>query len=71
MSKLMKSINLVPDVDYNQTYGTAGPNVTQELGAYSALLLKIGRFVIQKPAIVLPNNSYDMLIGTSFKRLKV
>ena len=45
-----------------------GINVTQALGAYSALLLKIGRFIVQTPAIVLPNNSYDMLIGTSFLR---
>ena len=59
-------MKLAPDVDYNQSYGTTGLNVTQALGVYSALSLKIGKFIVQTPAIVLPNNSYDILIGTSF-----
>ena len=39
-TKLMKSIRLAPDVDYKKSFGTAGPNVTWAVGAYSALTLK-------------------------------
>ena len=65
-SKLMCSMNLALDIDYNQSFGTAGPNTTKAIGAYSALSMRIGKFVVQKPTIVLPNKSYDMLIGASF-----
>lgn len=67
-SKLMKAMKLCPDVNYDKTFGTAGPNATQALGAYSALSLCFGRLVVQSPAIVLKNDNYDLLIGTSFLR---
>ena len=59
-------IKLEPEAGYNQTYGTAGLNMTQALKTYSALSLKLSKFNVQTPATVLPKNSYDMLIGTSF-----
>ena len=38
-SKLSQRIKMAPDVAYNVTYGTAGMNSVQALGAYSALPL--------------------------------
>ena len=67
-TKLMNSIKLAPDVDYKKSFGTAGPNVTRAVGAYSALTLRFGKTILQSPAIVLKNNNYDILIGTSFMR---
>ena len=67
-TKLMNSIKLAPDVDYKKSFGTAGPNVTWAVGAYSALTLRFGKTILQSPAIVLNNNNYDILIGTSFMR---
>ena len=64
----MKAIKLCPDVNYDKTFGTAGPNTTQALGAYSALSLCFGHLVVQSPAIVLKNDNYDLLIGTIFLR---
>ena len=49
----MKAMKLCPDVNYDKTFGTAGPNATQALGAYSALSLCFGRLIVQSPAIVL------------------
>ena len=65
---MIKAIKLYPDVNYNKTFGTAGPNTTQALGAYSTLSLCFGRLVVQSPAIVLKNDNHDLLIGTSFLR---
>ena len=62
----MNSIKLAPDVDYKKSFGTAGPNVTWAVGAYSALTLRFGKTILQKPAIALNNNNYDILIETSF-----
>ena len=42
-----------------------GPYATTSMGAYSALLLQIGAIIISVPAVVLPNNNYTLLIGTS------
>lgn len=65
-SKFVKRLKLAPDLDYQQEFGTAGPNTTRAKGAYSSLPLKFGRLIVTAPAIVLDNNSYDILIGTSF-----
>ena len=67
-TKLMNSIKLAPDVDYKKSLGTAGPNVTRAVGAYSALTLRFGKTILQSPAIVLNNNNYYILIGTSLMR---
>ena len=48
----MNSIKLAPDVDYKKSFGTAGPNVTWAVGAYSALTLRFGKIILQSPAIV-------------------
>ena len=65
-SKLVKAMKISPDLPFNKVFGTAGPNTTQAQGAYSGLTLKIGRLMIQTPAIVLKNESYDILLGSSF-----
>ena len=65
-TKSMLPIKLAPDVDYKKSFGTAGSNVTWADGAYSALTLRFGKTILQSPAIVLNNNNYDILIGTSF-----
>lgn len=36
------------------------------IGAYSALPMRFGNFLITAPAVVLPNNSYNILISTQF-----
>ncbi|KAJ9088182.1 hypothetical protein DSO57_1025735 [Entomophthora muscae] len=65
-TRLVKKLKLAPDLDYEEDFGTAGPNKTKALGAYSSLLLWFGKLVVTAPAIVLQNNSYDILIGMSF-----
>ena len=41
------------------------PHTTTSLRAYSTLLLQIGALILSVPAVVLPNNNYTLLIGTS------
>ena len=65
-SKLVKAMKISPDLPFNKVFGIAGPNTTQAQGAYSGLTLKIGRLMIQTPAIVFKNKSYDILLGSSF-----
>ncbi|KAJ9052893.1 hypothetical protein DSO57_1029513 [Entomophthora muscae] len=65
-TRLVKKLKLAPNLDYNEEFGTAGPDKTKALGAYSSLPLCFGKLVVTAPAIVLCNKSYDILIGTSF-----
>ena len=65
-TKLACAMKIAPDINYNKTFGTAGPSLTQAVGAYSALTIKLGRVVVQTPAICLINKSYNILIGASF-----
>ncbi|KAI0224969.1 hypothetical protein L0F63_005490, partial [Massospora cicadina] len=65
-SKLMKKIQLAPDLEYNQDFGTAGPNNTCALGTYSSLPICIGKLILLAPAVALDINDYEMLIGTQF-----
>ncbi|KAJ9070232.1 hypothetical protein DSO57_1010505 [Entomophthora muscae] len=65
-TRLVKKLKLAPDLDYNEEFGTAGPDKTKALGAYSSLPLCFGKLVVTAPAIVLHNESYDILIRTSF-----
>ena len=62
----MRRLKLAPNLNYDQVYGTAGPNSTKALGAYSALPLRFGKLLVTAPAVVLDNDSYDLLIGTQF-----
>ncbi|KAJ9088000.1 DNA damage-inducible protein 1, partial [Entomophthora muscae] len=43
-----------------------GLDCTTAQGAYSALPLRFGSLAVSAPAIVLPNENYDILIGTLF-----
>ncbi|KAJ9051341.1 hypothetical protein DSO57_1005343 [Entomophthora muscae] len=36
-TRLVKKLKLAPDLDYNEEFGTAGPDKTKALGAYSSL----------------------------------
>ncbi|KAJ9085427.1 DNA damage-inducible protein 1 [Entomophthora muscae] len=65
-SKLVRQMGLAPDIDHKKSYGTAGLDCTITQGAYSALPLRFGSLVVSAPAIVLPNENYDILIGTLF-----
>ena len=49
-----------PDINYNQSYGTAGTASTKALGAYSALPKRFGKLLITAPAIVLENKGYKI-----------
>lgn len=71
-SAFAKTLKKQPDIAHKQQYGTAGANPTTSIGAYSALILQFGAIIVSTPAVVLPNNNYSMLIGTSFlKNYKV
>ena len=65
-SKLMSAIKLCPDMNYDKTFDTIGPNTTQASGAYYALSIKFGGLIVQFPAIVLKNDNYDLLIDNRF-----
>ncbi|KAJ9062904.1 hypothetical protein DSO57_1005706 [Entomophthora muscae] len=65
---LVKRLGLAPDIDHRKQYGTAGLTVTTAQGVYRALLLRFGSLVVLAPAIVLPNNNYDILNDTLFMR---
>ena len=64
----MDLLPLSPDIDHKKQYGTAGPQSTTSLSAYSALPLRFGPIVVSAPAVVLPNQNYDLLIGTAFMK---
>ena len=64
----MKRLKLLPDLPYEREYGTAGKEVVKSIGAYSNLPMRFGTLQISAPAVVLDNNSYDLLLGTSFLR---
>ncbi|KAJ9055048.1 DNA damage-inducible protein 1 [Entomophthora muscae] len=65
-SKLVQQMGLAPNVDHKKLYGTAGLDCTTAQGAYSTLPLRFGSLAVSAPAIVLPNENYNILIGTSF-----
>ena len=67
-TKLMKKLRLVPDIVHSQSYGMAGPEKTTSLGAYYALPLRFGNIQMSALVIVLPNKSYNLLLGTAFFR---
>ena len=58
----------MPYIWHEQNYGTAGIHGETSKEAYSALPLRFSLLQIAATAIVIPNNSYDMLIETSFMR---
>ncbi|KAJ9053423.1 DNA damage-inducible protein 1 [Entomophthora muscae] len=65
-SKLVRQMGLAPDIDHKKSYGTAGLDCTTAQGAYSMLPLRFGSLAVSAPAIVLPNENYNILIGTLF-----
>ncbi|KAJ9067051.1 DNA damage-inducible protein 1 [Entomophthora muscae] len=65
-SKLVRQMGLAPDIDHKKQYGTAGLECTTAQGVYSALPLCFGSLAVSAPAIVLPNENYDILIRTLF-----
>ncbi|KAJ9049535.1 DNA damage-inducible protein 1 [Entomophthora muscae] len=67
-SKLVHQMGLAPDINHKKQYITAGLDCTTAQGVYSALSLRFGPLVVSAPAIVLPNENYNILIGTLFMR---
>ena len=65
-TKLVKRLGVPPDIEHKKEYGTAGPHNTTLQGAYLALPLRFGSIAVTAPAVVLPNQNYDFLIGTLF-----
>ncbi|KAJ9089530.1 DNA damage-inducible protein 1 [Entomophthora muscae] len=65
-SKLVRRMGLTPDIGHKKQYGTAGLGCTTAQGEYSALPLRFGLLAVSAPAIMLPNENYNILIGTSF-----
>ncbi|KAJ9069771.1 hypothetical protein DSO57_1015265 [Entomophthora muscae] len=66
LTRLVKKLKLVLDLDYEEEFRTDGPERTKAMGAYSSLLLWFDKLVVTALTIVLCKNSYDILIGTSF-----
>ena len=62
----MNCIKLASYLHYTEQYGTMGLVATKAVGAYSAIPMRFGKIFITAPAIVLPNNNYNMLIKTQF-----
>ena len=67
-TKLVSKIGLKPDLEYSHEYGTAGTHSVMSKGAYSSLPLTFGNLSISAPAIVTPNSTCDILIGTAFMK---
>ncbi|KAJ9064850.1 hypothetical protein DSO57_1025956 [Entomophthora muscae] len=65
-SRLVKKLKMASDLAYHEEFGTAGPQTTRAKGAFYSLPLFFGKLMVTAPAIVLGNNSYSILIGTSF-----
>ncbi|KAJ9071981.1 hypothetical protein DSO57_1031859 [Entomophthora muscae] len=64
--RLVKKLKVVPDLDYQEVFGTVSPLTTKAMDAYSSLPLWFGKLIVTAPAIILENSSYDILIGTGF-----
>ncbi|KAJ9071815.1 hypothetical protein DSO57_1033320 [Entomophthora muscae] len=62
--KLVKKLKLAPSLNYHQLYITSGLSMTCAIGAYSSLPMQFGKLLLAVPAIVLENESYDLLVGT-------
>ncbi|KAJ9084038.1 hypothetical protein DSO57_1028242 [Entomophthora muscae] len=67
-SKLVKKLKLTPNLNYHQLYGTTGLSMTCTIGAYSALPMWFGKLLLAAPAVILENESYNLLVGTQFLR---
>ncbi|KAJ9079806.1 DNA damage-inducible protein 1 [Entomophthora muscae] len=67
-SKLVRQVGLAPDIDHKKSYGTAGLDCTTTQGVYSTLPLRFGSLAVSAPAIVIPNENYNILIETLFMR---
>jgi len=67
-SKLVKKLKLAHNLNYHQLYGIAGLSMTRAIGAYSALPMQFGKLLLAVPAVVLENESYNLLVGTQFLR---
>ncbi|KAJ9073738.1 hypothetical protein DSO57_1012959 [Entomophthora muscae] len=65
-SKLVQQMGLAPDINHKKQYGTAGLDCTTAQGGYSTLPLRFGYLAVSAPAIVQPNENYNILIGTLF-----
>lgn len=62
----MKKLKLAPDLNYTQSYGTAGMAQKQAIGAYSSLPMRFERLFLASPTVVLENKSHECLMGTQF-----
>ena len=65
-AKFLSRLKLPSDLIHSKQYGTAGEHGTLSQGAYSAIPLQFGKIVVSYPAVVLPNQTYKMIIGTLF-----
>ena len=67
-TRFAKRLGIALDLDHCKEFGTAGTQSTTAQGAYSALPLCFGLLSVAAPAIVLPNQNYNFLIGTAFMK---
>lgn len=66
LSKLMRRLNLAPNLNFDKVHSIAGTASTRPLGAYLALPMPFLKLLPTAPAVVLENERYDMLIRTQF-----
>ncbi|KAJ9090198.1 hypothetical protein DSO57_1004776 [Entomophthora muscae] len=67
-TSLVQKLGLAPDIAHNRVYGTAGLHTTTSEGAYSVIPMQFGSITVSSPAVVLPSQNYNVLIGTAFMR---
>ncbi|KAJ9061031.1 hypothetical protein DSO57_1024696 [Entomophthora muscae] len=63
---LVQKIGLAPYIVHSRVYGTVGLHTTTSEGAYSAIQMQFGSIAVSLPAVILPSQNYNVLIGTAF-----
>ncbi|KAJ9085721.1 DNA damage-inducible protein 1 [Entomophthora muscae] len=67
-STLVRKLKLAPSLNCHQSYRKAGLSMTCAMGTYSALPMRFGKLLLAAPAVVLENESCNLLVGTQFLR---
>lgn len=65
-TKLSKRLGFTPNLDYDESFSTAGNQSTQAKGVYSSVPLRFGDLIVTTSSVVLDSQAYDILIGTDF-----
>ena len=67
--KLVKGLGVPPNIRHKKEYSTTGPHDTILQGAYLVLPLRFDSIAVAAPAVVLPNQNHNFLIGSLFLKI--